>query len=60
MHKSVDLISLATKVSICFGVFKSVSSTQCLNGVALLNEALGKLSRNLKSLSFPAVKGSLY
>ena len=48
MHNSDSIISFASTISNLVGVFKSLSYIQNLEGVALLNQALGKLPLNIK------------
>ena len=61
MHNSESIISFASTILNLFGVFKSLSYTQDLEGVALLTQALEKLPPNLnESWALHAVKRSLY
>ena len=61
MLYSDSIISFASTISNLVGVFKSLSYNQDLEGVALLNQALGKLQPNFKqSWAHHTVKSSLY
>ena len=61
MHNYDSIISLASTISNLIGVFKSLSYTKDLEGIALLNQALGKLPPNLKETwALHTVKRSLY
>ena len=61
MHNSDSIISLASTISNLVGVFKSISYTQDLEGVALLNQELGKLQTIMKeSWALHTVKRSIY
>ena len=60
MHNSDSIISFASTISNFVGVFKSLSYTQDLEGVALLKQALGKLPPIMKeSWALHTVKRSL-
>ena len=61
MHNSDSIISLASTISNFVGVLKSISYTQDLEGVALLNQELGKLQTIMKeSWALHTVKRSIY